>query len=211
MTRASQPIKRRKPFRDARLVVIAAEGAKTEKVYFEGLQEYIDSTRLQLVFLERPIGREGHSSPESVLAQLREYRRKNELKRDDQMWFVVDTDRWPAHKLAEVISQASRLDIESGLSCPCFEVFLVCHFEDITNDSAIRVDKPESTPASEWKTRLGRHCNGMSAEFRERFGPRLEDAVTNARRLSPNPPAFFPLIGTRAHLLLEVALTFRDR
>jgi hypothetical protein len=37
---AKRDFKRKSGLRDARLIIIAAEGEKTEKIYFEGLKEY---------------------------------------------------------------------------------------------------------------------------------------------------------------------------
>jgi hypothetical protein len=200
---------RKRPFRDAKLIVIAAEGSREEKEYFEGLQEFIDSTRLQIKFLRRPVGEEGNSAPHWVLSQLTEYRRENRPKAGDELWLVIDADRWDAHEVARVISEAKKSGIESGLSCPCFEVFLLCHFESLTADVKLGSTDSSTIAPATLKWRLGQHCDGLSRGFVERFGPRLEAAVTNGIALSPNPPPHFACLGTRVHLLLKNALSFR--
>ena len=71
-TRRRRPLNRNIPHpRDTRLVIIATEGEKTEKSYFES--RLFMSLRIQIKVLET---RSGRSSPNHVLNRLKEFARK---------------------------------------------------------------------------------------------------------------------------------------
>ncbi|ESQ15165.1 MAG: RloB domain-containing protein [Thiohalocapsa sp. PB-PSB1] len=87
-SRKARPLDRSvKHLRDTRLIIIAAEGALTEKLYFEMFR----STRVQLRVL--PTGDDGQSAPEHVLARLIEFREEFQLAVDDALWLMIDVDR----------------------------------------------------------------------------------------------------------------------
>lgn len=83
--------------RDTRLVVIATEGAITEKQYFSMFSRL--SPRVHIRILETP---GGASAPRSVLDRLRAYREEYELGADDVLCLVIDRDRWPDESLSDV-------------------------------------------------------------------------------------------------------------
>lgn len=71
MPRKNRGYKRGEPFRDARLFVIACEGARREKEYFETL---VAGRRRVIVKLLAPTGgQSGASSPEWVLDRAAAY------------------------------------------------------------------------------------------------------------------------------------------
>lgn len=74
-SRKKRPLKREIPhLRDTRLIIIASEGAVTEKKYFES--SLFHSRRIQVKVLETE---GGHSSPESVLNRLRAFKKEFQL------------------------------------------------------------------------------------------------------------------------------------
>ncbi|MCU7918074.1 MAG: RloB family protein [Candidatus Thiodiazotropha sp. (ex Epidulcina cf. delphinae)] len=102
--------------RDTRLVVIATEGKVTEKQYFS----LFNSRRVQVKVL--PTGEENHSSPEHVLERLHEYHKTYDLDGDDELWLMVDVDRWGTAKLAQVAKEAIHAGFGLAVSNPCFEI-----------------------------------------------------------------------------------------
>lgn len=121
---------RRAAYRDAILIVIATEGAVTEPHYLS-LFSSIDSPffnpkvkQIQILETEN-----GNSAPEHVVNRLLEYKRENDISDRDQLWLVIDVDRWNQQGvLSPVISLAHTNGILLAISNPCFEVWLLCHF-----------------------------------------------------------------------------------
>ena len=96
---------RREAFRDARLIVIASEGKDTERIYFKALAKEYTNPRVHVHILERSVDEQNNSSPEHVLKHLNDYKSQYELEADDELWLVVDKDRWTE---AMTIRRASR-------------------------------------------------------------------------------------------------------
>ena len=122
---------RREAFRDARLIVIASEGKDTERIYFKALAKEYTNLRVHVRILERSENEQNNSSPEHVLKQLNDYKSKYDLKADDELWLVVDKDRWTETMLSHVATECSQeVAMHMALSNPCFELWLLLHMED---------------------------------------------------------------------------------
>lgn len=65
--------------RDPKLIIIAAEGVRTERAYFEDMASprYFYNPRIHVEVLEREAS---HSAPEAVLESLDEFYRQHHLK-----------------------------------------------------------------------------------------------------------------------------------
>ncbi len=81
--------------RDTKLIIIAAEGRKTEKQYFGIFKNH----RVQVVVIPSDDNR---SAPEYILARLNGYTEEYQIGKNDELWLMVDTDRWGAKKLSEI-------------------------------------------------------------------------------------------------------------
>lgn len=128
MPRKSRPLERdREIVRDATLIVIASEDTHAAKKYFDAFR----AKRLQFKVL--PTG-DGESSPEHLLKRLDRFRSEYAIEDDDQLWYCGDTDRWirPGHiqNLTLVIQQCGQKGYQVALSRPCFEYWLLLHFEE---------------------------------------------------------------------------------
>jgi len=116
-----------------RLFLIAAEGANTERSYFDGNIRYLigeNDVDFHIVSYQ-------DSFPLHVLEALEGEieNRKNELSANDEAWIVIDRDQWKQEHIQEVIDWVNgkpkdifRRDL--ALSNPCFEFWLILHFED---------------------------------------------------------------------------------
>ena len=101
--------KRGEPFRDAQLFVRACEGAKREKDYFEAL---VEGNQKAIVRLLTPDGdKDGQSAPKWVLDRATAYEEEFGLGAHDQLWLVMDTDRWEAEELRKICRLAGKLRI----------------------------------------------------------------------------------------------------
>ena len=84
--------------------------------------------------LERSEDERNNSSPEHVLKQLNNYKNQYELEADDELWLVVDKDRWTDAMLSRVATECTQeVSMHMALSNPCFELWLLLHLEDIAS------------------------------------------------------------------------------
>lgn len=100
-----------KKLRDCRLFAIACEGSVREVRYFE--QFKVLSSRIDVYMIPETNG-EGEiiesrkSSPDHVLKRAERFVHSTGLTEDDQVWIVIDVDRWPMKKLTELEQKCSR-------------------------------------------------------------------------------------------------------
>jgi RloB-like protein len=87
---------------DARLFIIATEGAVTEQQYFE----MFGSSRIKVKVL--PTGSDNQSAPDRVLDRLNSFKEEFDLHEDDMLWLVLDVDRWGDEKLSLVCREAKQ-------------------------------------------------------------------------------------------------------
>lgn len=85
--------------KSARLIVIAAEGRDTENIYFEAMKTSLCASGVHVEVLHRD---NDDSSPANVLAQIKDFMDIYNIEKDDQLWVVVDRDRWTSKMLSSV-------------------------------------------------------------------------------------------------------------
>jgi hypothetical protein len=204
---------RREAFRDARLIVIASEGKDTERIYFKALAKEYTNPRVHVHILGRSEAEQNNSSPEHVLKQLNYYKEQYELEADDELWLVIDKDRWTEAMLSRVATECAQDDfMHMALSNPCFELWLLLHIEDA----------PSLTPEEQmlWMENRRKSKNAdpyLKVRLRQKMGSyhesaydalslivHVEDAIERARALDKNPNDRWPqTLGSRVYLLAE--------
>lgn len=107
--------------------MIVTEGAVTEVDYFTKLAA---SQRRVLVKILPPTDRTS-SAPVHALRRAVEFVTKGQLEPDDQLWIVLDTDRWGDKQLMEVRRACDDKGWGLTISNPCFELWLYLHYEDL--------------------------------------------------------------------------------
>ncbi len=213
--RTGNSLMRERPeaFRDARLIVIASEGKDTERIYFGAVAKEYANPRVHVHILERGAGEENNSSPEHVLRQLNDYKSTYDLEADDELWLVIDKDRWTEAMLSRVATACSQDQfMNMALSNPCIELWLLLHLLD---PSALSVDERML-----WLENRRRTKNSdplLKVLLRQQMGsyhesyydtslliPHIEDAIARARALDVTPNDRWPQgLGTRVYLLAE--------
>lgn len=196
MSRKFKPRQRLSGVRDARLIVIASEGANTEPQYFRGLAAKYQNSKVKIHLLERE--NPGESSPKHVLETLDDFQGKYDWENGDEFWLVIDVDRWGDAKLAEIAQVSVQKDYNLAVSNPCFELWLLLHLKSL--------DDYTSETLTEFKVnaRINANRNRLEAELLEilgeynkknlnpgRFLPHIEVAVERARKLD-NPELRWP-------------------
>lgn len=204
-SRRKRPLDRSIPhFRDTRLIIIATEGEKTEKQYFES--DLFRNHRVQVRVLETEDGR---SAPQHVLDRLREYVKNVDLQKDDQLWLVVDTDRFPERHMKKVFQSVitrRKIRINSGVSNPCFELWLLFHLEDNPfQNNSIR--------CCDVKKRLKENLGGYNSSrlVIEDYRNGIDLAVERARSMDLNPDERWPnQTGTRIYKIIDAIREFKQ-
>ena len=152
-----------------KLFLIAAEGAKTEPIYF-GLLDSRDATvRVSCI-------KGSHASaPPQVLARMGKRLKKEQLRKGDEAWLVVDKDQWTEDQLSELHAWSeAEENYGFALSNPKFEYWLLLHFEDGAGVSTPR----------QCSEKLARHMPNYDKSFDSRkiTAQMIQDAVRRAEQ-----------------------------
>lgn len=135
-------LKRRVAVRQPRkTILIFCEGERTEPEYLNALkrQQWVsDVAEVDL----RVETKQGGSVPATLVSLAVEARKKDckGQREFDEFWCVFDVE-WPQNhpKLTSVIEEARQGGIKLAVSNPCFELWLILHFQDqnswLDNDS----------------------------------------------------------------------------
>lgn len=204
---------RREAFRDARLIVIASEGKDTERIYFKALAKEYTNPRVHVHILERSKDEQNNSSPEHVLKQLNDYKGHYELESDDELWLVVDRDRWTEAMLSRVATECAQDNfMYVALSNPCIELWLLLHLVDATlltpeEQQLWMENRRKSKNADPYlKVRLRQEMGSYheSSYDTKMLIEHVEVAIARAKALDKNPADRWPqTLGTRVYLLAE--------
>ncbi|MCY4020615.1 MAG: RloB family protein [Chloroflexi bacterium] len=128
--------------RDIRkLFVIVTEGEKTEQTYF---QDFSAVERFNHPNVHLEIIQSADSSPEHVLASLTEFNNEYELGDNDELWLVIDRDRWEVPMLSRVTQEALQKGFCVADSNPSFELWLLFHhrsLDDYTCEELIELEE----------------------------------------------------------------------
>jgi len=155
-----------------KIYVIATEGEKTERIYFNHDCFKGKIYRKNILHTEN-----GQSSPKSVLKRLKDHAKKKTLNpKTDELWLIIDVDRWSHNDLLAVRSACNREGYSLGISNPSFELWLLLHQDNPTN--------PLTTQAC--VTELRRLLGGpydKSNYDPSRLLPHVEQAISHAQRL----------------------------
>lgn len=176
--------------RDTKLIIIATEGHKTEKQYFKIFKNH----RVQLVIIS---SEDNRSSPEYIPERLNVYSEKYQIGDDDELWLMVDTDRWGDKKLSNICKEAVKKNYYLAISNPCFEVWLYLHLSEIKNNIIT---------CKEFKTLLRNTAgsynpSGLDLEL---FKNNINKAIERAKQISPDDGKRWPMAtGTHVYKVVE--------
>lgn len=198
--RAKKDLSRRKPHREAKpRILVVCEGEVTEVGYLNGLKRHFEALPVDIV----PIG-EGHDPLRVVQRAVEEHdeaarsakRLRDANLRFEEVWCLVDVDEHT--RLRQAVDLAKREGIDAVVSNPCFELWLLYHFQDYTSS----IDR-----FLLGREKLCRHIGGYAKhlpkdfpfgahEEAKRRALRVPDAPTSPCVIGPNP-------STNAWLLID--------
>ena len=194
--------------RDASLIIIATEGTKTEKRYFEDLS-YVAWYQNSNVLVKVLDHLQADSNPEDVLAMLDGFRNQYHLHAGDSLWLVIDVDRW-GKKLAEIARLCLQKKYELCVSNPCFELWLLLHVTSLNQYTAeVKSEFRINAKDGAKRTRLGRELVTILGRYNKShpdasdFLPHLSTAIEQAQALDINPADRWPNdLGSRVYRLV---------
>lgn len=200
--------KRTEGIRSGRLFVIATEGKDTERIYFETLRKEIQMSQIKLEILP---SENNESAPNKVFDRLTDYHDKYDIEDDDQLWLVIDKDKWTDKMLsgiAQLCNEKKRFFM--GLSNPCFELWLLLHFEDISKYTIVEKEKILTNKKIRGTTFLKRKMRSVLGSYSESsydakaILANVNAAIERASLLDTKPRQRWPQnIGTRVYKLVS--------
>jgi hypothetical protein len=121
MTKRENRQSRRRPFRQsADRILVVCGGVRTEPDYFEGMKSSYRNPAVKII-----VRKAGVSPVELVELAMSVRDRDNDSF--DEVWCVCDVDDFD---LTAAVGLAARNDVRLAVSNPCFEVWLLLHFEE---------------------------------------------------------------------------------
>lgn len=130
---STRPLKRKVATRKPRkTLVVFCEGERTEPEYLNALKRQPSVRDVAAVDLRVETG-QGGPVPKTLVAMATDARRRamDEDAEIDEFWCVFDVE-WPRNHpgLEEAVKQAHANGIKLAVSNPCFELWLILHFQN---------------------------------------------------------------------------------
>ena len=183
--------------RDASLVVIACEDTHAVKQYFARFR----TRRVQFIVLPTEDGR---SSPKDVLARLDSFRQTEVTEEGDLFWICIDTDHWVQanhfQNLREVLQQCRQKNYDVAINNPCFELWLLLHFEECRSSVAVSCSDVIGALRRAAGSYQKSKCAQLAIEPSQ-----VHRAVTRAKTMDTDPEDILPSRPiTRVYRLMEL-------
>lgn len=132
--------------RDYHLFAVACEGSVREWEYFkmfESLSSRISVDLIGEIDEDGLVSATTNSSPDHVLKRAEAYCNEAGLGEGDEVWLVLDVDRWGSQKLSDLCSEAANRKWHTAISNPCFEVWLCYHISATIEDGGKELSSAE--------------------------------------------------------------------
>ncbi len=110
-------------------IVIYSEGEKTERDYFDAMRKAFHSVLVDIEIIKGvgvPLTIATEIVQAAKSARLRD--RRQSYSSNDEFWAVFDRDEHP--NIPEAISRCNNANVRVAFSNPCFELWLILHFQD---------------------------------------------------------------------------------
>ncbi|MEN3753439.1 RloB family protein [Mangrovibacter sp. SLW1] len=137
-----------------------------------------------------------------------QYKKDCGINTHDDLCLVIDRDKqsWTEAAISELAQHCHAKKYILALSNPCFEIWLLIHYCDISTIDELEKDKIRRNRKGYMKNKL-REIIGTynpSAVNIDDFWGLTETAINRAKALDPNPAERWPNeIGSRVYILME--------
>lgn len=210
MPRRRRPFIRESALRDAQLIIIATEDTKATVSYFKTLvsPSYYQNSKVHVEILTRE---DNASSPEHILRQLDQWCEEYQIAAGDELWLVIDVDRWGEKALSLVARQCAQKGFLLAVSNPAIELWFLLHLEDVeAYNSTLKQELLENAKVNANRTRLEQAILDILGSYNksnldsDQFLPHLQEAIERAERLDIRSEDRWPQqLGTRVYLLAQ--------
>ena len=161
---------------------------------------------------------EGNSSPDSVLREADNWVKTYQIGDDDELWLVIDVDRWGSEKLSQISQQCLQKKISLAVSNPTIELWFLLHRVDISKyPNDVQKELLENGRVSSSRKRLEQEIINVVGSFNKSnlnvndYIPHVENAIHHADLLGISPTDRWPqTLGTQVHLLMKSILGLKD-
>jgi len=212
MGRERKEFTRKSGVRDATLYVVATEGEKCERCYFDELtsEEYYYNSRVHVEVLPSIDGR---SAPKDVMKLLDQFKKEYRIRENDELWLIIDRDKqsWDIRQIKEVAQFCSQKKYFLGLSNPSFELWILLHITDLKRYNKTQLEELfKNKKVNKNRTRLEAEIITINGSY-NKSNPDLKtilsnvkDAVQRAKELDENPEdRWINSLGTKVYQLVE--------
>ena len=174
-----RPQRGRKPQSRRKTILIQCEGQETEPNYLDALCR---SPAIRDRFTITVKGGTGKVATAIINAAIQERNRQRTRGESyDEVWCVLDVeDRSRQDNLNQAISAAQKEGFTLFLSNPCFEVWLIAHFERISRAFLDGKQAEAHLERTHWRPNFGCDYNKNDPRVYERLSSRLDAAIANA-------------------------------
>ncbi|PZN72639.1 MAG: hypothetical protein DM484_24215 [Candidatus Methylumidiphilus alinenensis] len=204
-TRKPQSLVRHLPSRSPRLIIIAAENKYAEKQYFEEILEGYTRAIIKVLPTE-----DSKSSPQHVIDRLHDFISQYQEEGasfgvSDEFWLMVDVDRW--HKLEEVAKKAIESGYKLAISKPCFEVWLLCHYDDAFQNNISYCGHIEDLLSKKLGVNYKKCLRPSDIPY---FRDNIEAAIKRSIQLDINPQHLWPQqTGTHVYKVVQSIMNLK--
>ena len=192
--------------RDYRLFAIACEGGKREPDYFQLLESLshritIDIIEDKVTDIEMKTKYETKSAPKWLLDRAVKYIEKEGLIDEDELWFVMDIDKWKIEQIREIAELCkNNPNWNIAISNPCYEIWLYFHMSST-------IPKEVKGNCKKAKYKLATlTSNGYN---KDEYILNIKDAIKNSKNADSDKNHFLPKKGeTKVYLLAESLISY---
>jgi len=193
-----------------RRIYIFTEGSKTEPKYFREFIQYFKISQAQVKVIDRETSA---SSPKSVINDMISYVQENKIyasitTKNDIYCLVIDTDKWGLN-LIDAVNEAHQRKYLVALSNPCFEIWLLMHFQDadtILKNAHLLKTKADINAKIH---SLNIYNINITGKNEKDYFPRTDSAVKTAEILDTKPQQrLLQQIGSRVYLLVNILMEY---
>ncbi len=151
-------LSRRAPTREPRRrFVLFCEGTKTEPGYFQAVKTMHSDALIDLRI--EGVGADPlRIAKQAIAERARQAAAGNSFEEHDEVWIVIDRDTHP--RFDQAITACALGKVRVARSNPCFELWLILHFEDF--------DRPGNS------RQIQKHLETLSDDYRRRRGKSLD-------------------------------------
>ena len=180
--RSTRQLHRHPPSRKTKKrILIVVEGQVTEPIYFAGLKQRPEIREGYTITVKSG---KGGSATQCVKKAQSEKERADNGDPFDEVWCVLDVEgKTERPQLDEALKAADDAGLKKPvLSCPCFEVWLLAHFEKTARRVA---DAKEmiAVLSKRWQSEFQNPYSKNDPRLYDRLGDLTETAINNARKV----------------------------